>query len=495
MGKDTKSKTQTKPARKNTKTVVPEIEDFFTIFLAKKNRNVEKKIKHITELQDKLKAQEPKTQLTKDQQDLLNRKPELERMIEDNNELKKTYLEAWSKREDEPQTATATEETKPEPVTEVAPVPQIDETEVENRGVRKALSSVSKYLMVASLLRNKESCNKFEELSKLTDLESVLEFNTNTFSASNDNTNKYLEVQELLFNYINQTPVLSSNNKPLNEVYDLVEKVANSETFATFAPFEPEPIVQVQVVEVQVTTPFPPKTQPTEVVDMKDMNKSRKESEAQQDIFMADDDSDNDDDEYVPAPAQVEIVETKTVQVEKQPLQEQEVTQKQTPVKAETRKFAPRANEEDEDGDEWHTASRGGPRTYDATQRGGRGARGGRGSRGGYRGNYRGGRDGERREGDRREGDRREGDEKKTWVKRDGDSNYRGRENNGERGRGSRGGYRGKKPWNKDLERKTYEKTGENVKPQGEGQAPLKEVGTLEQKIVAPVEAPVVAQE
>merc|ERR1712039_13970 len=144
-----------------------------------------------------------------------------------------------------------------------------------------------------------------------------------------------------------------------------------------------------------------------------------------------------------------------------------------------TEKPAPRKGEDggdlDSDDDEWHTTNRG-PR-YNADGRGGRGGRG-RGGRGrGQRGDYRGGKDGVRREP-------REGEEGRKFGKGEG---WKNRENNGERGERSergerggrgRGGYRGKRPWtNKDGERKP-KGDRENDKPQGEGQAPLKEIGT-----------------
>merc|ERR1712113_23533 len=86
MGKDTK-KNQKKNQDSNKQEKFLEIEDFFTSFLAKKVRNVNKKLSHIKELEEK-----PKDSLKKDQLEMLGRKEELLQQIEENNMIKMLYL-------------------------------------------------------------------------------------------------------------------------------------------------------------------------------------------------------------------------------------------------------------------------------------------------------------------------------------------------------------------------------------------------------------------
>jgi len=74
MGKDQKTKAAGN-AGKGKKSKQPEHEDFFTIALGKKNRNVEKKLKHIAELIEKTKVE--KTELTSAQVESIARKADL----------------------------------------------------------------------------------------------------------------------------------------------------------------------------------------------------------------------------------------------------------------------------------------------------------------------------------------------------------------------------------------------------------------------------------
>merc|ERR1711881_780142 len=92
MVKDTKKNNQKKGnSQKNGKVI--EVEDFFTSFLAKKNRNVNKKLGHIKELESK-----PKSELKPDQQEMIDRKGDLLKQIEDTDAIKNLYLEAYSKK-------------------------------------------------------------------------------------------------------------------------------------------------------------------------------------------------------------------------------------------------------------------------------------------------------------------------------------------------------------------------------------------------------------
>lgn len=179
---------QKKPVqnKQNTKKKLPEVEDFFTVFIQKKNRNVEKKIKHIQELEIKLKdSSNTKTELTKEQQDLVNKRPELEKQIAHNNEIRDLYFEAYSKKEE---TAPVT---KPEePKKEDPEVPKINEEEVENRGVAKAVRALTRFMFVSQLLKNQESVAQFSSVSGLSGLDDVLELFRSTQSGEGDNFSK-----------------------------------------------------------------------------------------------------------------------------------------------------------------------------------------------------------------------------------------------------------------------------------------------------------------
>merc|ERR1711976_333935 len=151
------SKVQKKQTNKNqpkgAKTAkVPEVEDFFTNFLSKKVRNINKKITHIQELEKKQK--QTNEELKKDQLEMISRKSELDGLIEENNNIKKIYLEAYSKKaeyepvkkEEETPKETNTEakeEPKVEAKVEAAPapepVPQIDVAAIQQEAERKGL--------------------------------------------------------------------------------------------------------------------------------------------------------------------------------------------------------------------------------------------------------------------------------------------------------------------------------------------------------------------
>jgi hypothetical protein len=520
MGND-KTNKKSGNAGKGKKAKVPELEDFFTISIAKKNRNVEKKIKHIEEVLTQHKVD--KVVLTAAQVEMVGRMPELEAQLAANNAIKSQYLEAYMKRDEEPKTES---QTAPVEATPVAPV--IDEAEVENRGVRRALNAVSRLLMVSSLLRNTESQNKCFELSGLTNLSSVLEFTTEIFRCNGENENQVTAAQEALFNYVQKTPVLSSSGQSLADLSDLVDSCANSIHFDKFVPLADTPVV------------IPEPAQPAQASPRKNseqiMTRSRKESEAQQDIFMAEDeDSDEDNEESTipttttnanpntnaPQTAQVQQPKPVTETTQAPTTTDQKVT-KQKPEKTVTKK-GENGGDLDSDEDEWITTSRPAPRGGDYV-RGSRGSRGGRGGEGrgrggegrgrGGRGYYRGGAEGEGRV--RVEGEegrvRAEGEEGRPW-KKDGWKSREGQGENGERrergeyrgrgegrGRGDgergRGGYKGKKPWTtKDGERKPYHKSGEEGKVvDGEGKAPLREIGTVERE-AAPAPVEVQAQE
>jgi len=75
----------------------PEVNDFFTVFLSKKTRNLRKKMDHISELESKNKKGE---ELKESQKEAISKKQEVQDAIDDNERILSVYLEAYSKREE-----------------------------------------------------------------------------------------------------------------------------------------------------------------------------------------------------------------------------------------------------------------------------------------------------------------------------------------------------------------------------------------------------------
>ena len=90
----------------------PEVTDFFTTFLSKKNRNLRKKMDHIQELEGKAKKGE---ELKDSQKDAIAKKQEVQEMMDDNDRILSIYLEAYSKKdENEPTSPTKPDNRKEE---------------------------------------------------------------------------------------------------------------------------------------------------------------------------------------------------------------------------------------------------------------------------------------------------------------------------------------------------------------------------------------------
>lgn len=493
MVKDTKKNTNKKGGNsKNGK--VLEVEDFFTSFLAKKIRNINKKLTHISEL-EKIE----KDVLMSDQACMIARKSELLGHIDEQNEIKKMYLEAYSKKGEYEAHGDVKEEGAPR--VEAKEVQVVDNSaqlaevaqEAENKCCNRVTEMLSKLVCVTHLMDTKASVDQFSEESglKSSDLSDLLDMHNQLVARGANNEDHQQSVHRTFKAYVDQEAVRGTDNRSMPEMYNLVEDVLRNSAFANFvvrAPVvvvESKPVVEVkeqpQVVEVKV--------------ESRKESAARKDSEAQQQLFMEDDSEDEPVREQ-PAPVvqvKVTVTEKETVQA---PKEEKKVEKKSTG---------------DDDDEEWHTAAKGGRQAYDPANpnpnyRGnnrGRGERG-RGGRGrGTRGDYK--KDGERRErregdetkpyegGDRRkfdgekrpyDGEKRQYDgEKRPYTRGDGERG-RGDRGRGGRGRGGRGRYNKdgeRRPY--DGERQAYRKQNEDGKP-AEG-APLKEVGTLDQHQVS----------
>jgi len=480
MVKDTKKNTNKKGGNtKNGK--VLEVEDFFTSFLAKKIRNINKKLTHISEL-EKI----DKDALKKDQAEMIARKNELLGHIDEQNEIKKMYLEAYSKKS-EYEATNAVQAEEGAPKVEVKEVQVVDNSaqlaevakEAENKCVNRVTEMLSKLLVVVNLMNTQASVDQFSEESGLnsSDLSDLTDMNNQIGTRGATNDDHQQSLQRILKAYVDQEAVRGTDNRSMPEVYNLVEDVLRNPAFANYVYTAPVVVVETKpVVEV--------KEQPQVVevkVESRKESAARKDSEAQQQMFMEDDSEDEREVREQPAPVvqvKVTVTEQETVTA---PKEEKKIEKKVTV---------------DDDEEEWHTAARGGRQAYDPANpnpnyRGnnrGRGERG-RGGRGrGNRGDYK--KDGERRE--RREGDetkpydgdRRKFDgEKRPYTRGDGERG-RGDRGRGGRGRGGRGRYNKdgeRRPY--DGERKAYRKQNEDGTP-AEG-APLKEVGTLDQPQVS----------
>merc|ERR1712151_467409 len=152
MVKDTKKNNQKKgQSSKNGKVI--EVEDFFTSFLAKKVRNINKKLGHIKELEG-LK----KDDLKKDQLEMIARKEELLAQIEENNAIKNLYLEAYSKK-GEYEAQHEQEAPKEQPKVEVPVAQPVDNTaqleeaarDAEKLAINRATESLSRLFAVTQL--------------------------------------------------------------------------------------------------------------------------------------------------------------------------------------------------------------------------------------------------------------------------------------------------------------------------------------------------------
>jgi len=508
-----KGKPVNKPKAANTKNVKKatselDVKDFFTEFLSKKVRNLNKKITEITDLKKKQKEGE---ELRPEQVDKISKREEVQGQIDECNNIRNTYLEAYVKRDDEPV------EKQPEAVVEVkkeAEVPQVNEEEVEARGVQKACNFLSKWMVNFYMLRSEGFVQQFSEKSgmNLNELQNMLKFNNQTVRLDGNNWNRTENLSTVLNNLVNKTPSTTSIenegftlnvDSTYEQLNDLTVRITNNDSFLTFTGAK-----VVKVVEAPVVVQKSEVRKDSEPVK----TRSRLESEVQQELFMANDDEESADEHNVGVI--VEEKNTKTVEMVES--KQQKPVDAPKPVREEKVKVAPPKREERkqknpndiDDEDEWITNTTGKPKVDQVRggRRGGRGTgRGGRGyykkdgvegerPRGGRGGNYQGKRpwteaDGERRP-ERREGDRewKDGGDRVEGEFREKRGEYRGRGGRGE-GRGGRGNYRG----NRNNDQKQYndgeKRTYQNGNTDG-GDAQLKEVGTKETLVQneAPVE-------
>lgn len=516
MGKDTKKTTKKgNGGDKNSK--VPQLEDFFTTFLAKKVRNISKKLTHIKELEG-LKHDE----LKKDQLEMLARKEELLKQIEENSEIKNLYLEAYSKKgelEAQLEKEQAGEKAQPEASKQNDNKAQLASVakETEDKTVIRVTDVLSKLLLATQLLRTSSACGQFAEASGMnkTDLEAFVDFRSQFLAKKGNNCDHQVSIAKKMRDYVNQESVRGTDSKSMLELYNLVESMTSSSKFSDFVH---------QVEEKQVVIENKPvarkasgkKTDVKVAVRKESANRkgseanerrSRKESKEQQDLFM-EDDSEEDHAVWTPkAPEKVELKEEKPNKAVVHNGSEAKKEAKQV-TKKETKK-----TNEDGDDEEWHTAVRGPkPADQQGNYRGSRG-RGGRGRGGRGRGG-----NGERRErkegeeegkpydgekrvyngekkpynGERRpyrnyDGEKKPYDGERRPYTKDGErveGENRGGRGRGEgRGRGNyRGGDRGGRRFNsnKDGEERVYRQQKPTEATGNEEQKPLKEVGTLD---------------
>jgi len=459
---------------------------------------------------------------------MIARKAEHLKAIEENNCVKKLYLEAYSKKseyevakKDEDANATSEqpkeqvhEETtatqvKEEPKVEV---PKIDvaaiQAEAEKKGLVRACSSLSKLFLLTNLFKDTHYTNQMEDVSGMAELSVLVSFKEELLKRETDNTATLANINAKFVDFVNAAPTPAIHTHSMDFVADLVERVVSNQHFADLTLKNPAPVSVPAIEKVEVV-------KQEEVVE-KAPTVSRKESQKQReqhDMFMVEDDDEeehNEDADNNDAEEHEQIVESK-VEAVKQPLQEQNGNKQ-------AEKEKPKNLNDDED--EWVEVNKGRTNHYDNRNKDGyRGRGNNRGGRG--RGNNR---NGERREwkdkegnGERREWKDKDGNviekrERREWKDKDGNvierkdrreydgerkNNYTRdgeRENNyrnGGRGRGNNRGGRGGRGGKRDgqLERKK-----ENDVPQNEGQN-LKQVGTKDSVEVnnAPVQE--VAQE
>jgi hypothetical protein len=348
--------------------------------LAKKVRNINKKLQHIKELEG-LK----KDELKKDQQEMIARKPELLAQIDENNAIKNMYLEAYSKKGE--YEATTDQAAPAEQQNVVAQeVKQVDNSaqlaevarDADNKAVNRVTESLSKLVVVTGLFNQEASVEQFAEESGLNsgDLSNLHDMHNQLVTRGSNNDDHHQYVLRTFREYAEGQAVRGTDNKSMSEISNLVDEVLRNQAFANFVPKAPvvvvksEPVVvvqeQPQVVEVKV-----------ESRKQSEREAARKDSEAQQQLVMEDDSEEENEVREEPV-AEVQVSVTVTEQVEvKAPVEEKKPEKK-------------RSNEDDDE-EEWHTAARGGRQNEGYQNPNYRGNHRGRGGRGRYN------KDGERR--------------------------------------------------------------------------------------------------
>merc|ERR1712160_58450 len=156
-------------------------------------------------------------------------------------------------------------------------------------------------------------------------------------------------VQRAFKAYVDQEAVRGTNNRSMPEMFNLVEDVLSNKAFSDFAVRAPVVVVESKpVVEVQEVKVVEVK------VESRKMSAARKDSEAQQQLFMEDDSEDEPvrEQQAPKSPVKVTVEETVTVKAPK-------VEKVKVEKKVEKKKTG------DDDEEEWHTAARGGRQAYD----------------------------------------------------------------------------------------------------------------------------------
>lgn len=448
MVKDNNKKAANKQQKTDTKKKV-EVNDFFTEFLAKKERNTNKRLKEIEEL---LQKKKDGTELKKTQLEKIDKKQQLNDQIKEYNFIKNSYLEAYSKKDEyEPKVET---QVNGEKVVENGPVKTHTQEDVDSlvqeaqaKSVKQAVTRVATLLVAGSFLNDEVNKNAFAKQSsvQVDQLNKVSELWNSVMSSSTARNNALANSVETLSCFLASTCTLS-------------EEVLSNNAWNNYV--RPAPVVEVQVSEIEAQQKVPP------VPKEEPKTQSRKESELQYQQFM-DSDKEDDDNEEKQEEVQTDVKLQKEEKT--QPVKENEKTE----VKAEQK--PQKKTSKNDDDEEWIQVDTRPQHTRP------------KGERGGYRGkNYRGkndrpytqgGEKGERRPYRKREDGDYKGDREFKGERGEGRGEFKS-DGRG-RGRGGRGrGGRGRNFHNKDrrqdgehVEKKTenvekpQEKTTENTEP------------------------------
>jgi len=120
-------------------------------------------------------------------------------------------------------------------------------------------------------------------------------------STEGKNSSQLSLAEEFLSNYLKSTSLLANSKLTYAQVSEFVNKVSSAPQWDTFKPV----LTLAKVADVEKNLGLP-ETKNARKESEKSKTKSRKESEAQQDVFMEDDD--DDDEEEVPSPVKPPVV-------------------------------------------------------------------------------------------------------------------------------------------------------------------------------------------
>ena len=125
-----------------------------------------------------------------------------------------------------------------------------------------------------------------------------MELTNNLFvSTEGKNSSQLSLAEEFLSNYLRSTSLLANSKSTYSQVSELVSKLSSTSQWDTFKPIQT--LTKVADVEKNLGVP---NAKDVRKESSQSKTKSRKESEAQQDVFMAEDDDDDEDDEEEPSP-------------------------------------------------------------------------------------------------------------------------------------------------------------------------------------------------